>query len=664
MALTSISASLNAAGNVAIEPVPDRRALVLLLLSVCLITVPHAWHIPLPLSGFFGVLAAWRAMTLYRERGLPSRVQLTLLTLLAIALLVSQQRSFFGRDAGTAVFVVALGLKLLETRSRRDAYLVVNLAFIVAASQFLYQQSLWMAGYVLLVFWLLLATLLGLYSVTVPIGRMLKTGFAIAMQALPLALLMFVFFPRVEAPRWMWLQDQHKAVSGLTDRLEPGSISELSLSEALVFRARFDGAIPPPARRYWRGPVYVETDGSGWRAVKQADRHADPPEIVGDRYEYTMLMEPQTQTLVYGLEMAESFGPELRRNRYYQLQVKEQPLERAEYRIVSGAEYRVLSLSAEERRQALQLPQPVSARLRDFVAGMQRDAAGPQGLIDELLRYFRTENFYYTLTPPLMPDQPVETFLFETRRGFCSHYATALVYLLRIAGVPARVVGGYQGGEINPVGNFLEVRQADAHAWAEAWMADKGWVRVDPTAAVAPERIERGVNVDLQIASGEVSFSSAVSIGSAGDWLKRSRQLLQSIDYNWQRWVINYNSENQAQFFRNWGIDGALKLAQWLFASLLLVGLPVTAWILKTRVAADQSVQCYRQFCRKMAKAGVEIGFSEGALAFAERAAAAKPELAEHIEQITALYLRIRYQAQSDSADLRSLKNKVRGLRI
>lgn len=663
MAITLNFPSTRTAGSVAIEPVPDRRALALLLLSVCLITVPHAWHIPLPLFGFFGVLAAWRAMTLYRQYGLPNRTQLTLLTLLAIALLVSQQRSFFGRDAGTAVFVVALGLKLLETRSRRDAYLVVNLAFIVAASQFLYQQSLWMAGYVLTVSGLLLVTLLSLHSATLPIGRMLKTGFAIGLHALPLALLMFVFFPRVEAPRWMWLQDQHKAVSGLTDRLEPGSISELSLSDALVFRVRFDGPIPPPARRYWRGPVYVETDGNGWRAVKQADQRADPPQIVGDRYSYTLLLEPQAQNLVYGLEMAESFGPELRRNRYYQLQVKEKPLERAEYRIVSGAEYRILPLSDQERRQALQLPQPVSGRLRGFVAGMQQEAAGPQALIDGLLRYFRTENFYYTLTPPLMPDQPVETFLFETRRGFCSHYATALVYLLRIAGVPARVVGGYQGGEINPVGNFLEVRQADAHAWAEAWLPDKGWVRVDPTAAVAPERIERGVNVDLQIASGEVSFT-AVSIGSAGDWLKRSRQLWQSIDYNWQRWVVNYNSENQAQFFRDWGIDSTFKLAQWLFASLLLVGLPLTAWLLQTRVAADQSVECYRQFCRKMAKAGVEIGYSEGALAFAERAAAAKPELAEQIERITALYIRIRYQAQSDAADLRTLKNRVRGLRI
>ncbi|MCQ8104482.1 DUF3488 and transglutaminase-like domain-containing protein [Methylomonas sp. SURF-2] len=638
----------------------DRRGLSFLLGSLLLITLPHGWHIPWPLFGFFAVMLVWRFMAVRYPGWLPKRWQLFLLTLLGVALLLSQQRGVFGRDAGTGLIVVALGLKLLEIRGRRDVLLVVYLAFIVAASQFLYEQSILMAGYILLVCILLLATLIVQTAERVETRAALKTATAIVLQALPLALVLFVLFPRLEAPRWMWLADDNKALSGLSDTLEPGSISDLSLSDELVFRVRFEGDVPPPLLRYWRGAVYSRTDGVRWTVDSSRDTSARPPEFSGDAYRYTLLMEPQKQNWVFGLEMPESFGAGLRSIHGFQLRSDKRPADRAEYKIVSRPFYNTGPLSPADYRENLQLPLAASDRQLALIKALGGGNASPEQFIQNLLNHFRREAFFYTLAPPLMPENPIDTFLFETRSGFCSHYAAAFVYLLRIAKIPARVIGGYQGGEFNKVGGFLEVRQADAHAWAEAWLENKGWVRFDPTAAVAPERVERGVNVDLQIASGAVNFGPLTGDSAALNWFKRGRQLWQSVDYNWQRWVINYSGANQMQFLRTLGIDGISPLVKWLLGSLLAVTLPLAWWLLKKPAkTADKPLLVYRRFCGKLADAGVVIGQGEGAKDFAGRAQKQLPELAGRIEQISALFIRLRYQADAKAGDLQRLKNLV-----
>lgn len=643
------------------------RGLIFLLGSVALIVLPHAWHIPLPLFGFFTTLWVWRFAGVWQRHWLPNRWLLLLLTLLGIALLIAQHRGLFGRDAGTALFVVALGLKLLEIRGRRDVYLIVYLAFMIAASQFLYEQSILMAGYILLVCGMLLATLIIQNASQVQTRAAVQTSGGIILQALPLAMVIFVLFPRLEAPRWMWLTDDNKALSGLTNTLEPGAISDLSLSDALVFRVRFNGAVPPPALRYWRGPVYSHTDGVRW-AVSRKNQQATTtiqPTFTGEAYHYTVLMEPQKENWVFGLDMPESFEASLRRDGQFQLTTSKRHSERAEYKITSRPEYNTGAISQADSEANLQLPVAASARQQALIRTLQGFDAEPERFIQNLLNHFRQEKFYYTLTPPLLPDDAIDTFLFETRSGFCSHYATAFVYLLRIAGIPARVVGGYQGGEFNKVGGFLEVRQADAHAWAEAWLENKGWVRFDPTAAIAPERIERGVNVDLQIASGAVNFGPLVGDSTALNWLKRSRQLWQSIDYNWQRWVINYNGANQMRLLQSLGIDDMAGLVKWLVAGVLLPTLPLAWWLLRRQSGAtDKAVSYYRRFCAKLAHKGIEIRLGEGPAAFAERAKQQRPELAVQIAKITALFIRLRYQADAESGDLQTLKKWVGDLRV
>ncbi len=647
------------------EHSPNRHSLITLLSAIGLITLPHAWNVRPVTFAFFATLLLWRSLAVWREAWLPNRFVVYGLIAVGAMVLYSQHQGIFGRDAGTALFLVALALKLFELNRERDVYLVTFLAFIVAASQFLYLQSIVMAGYILLVSALLLMALTLQVSKQTPAVQALKTASLIVVQALPLAMLIFLLFPRIEAPRWHWLENENQAKSGLSKVMEPGSISELSLSGELVFRVRFVGDMPPPEQRYWRGPVYTHTDGIRWTASERRYPQTTSPRFHGKVYRYKLMMEPQREHWVFGLEMARQFDPPLARNSQYQLITSQAPGSRAEYKISSDTAYDTGELGNDERAENLQLPRPPSARLTELVKQLKGFDAAPEIYIGNLLRYFREEGFFYTLLPPRMPDNPIETFLFESRHGFCSHYATAFVYLMRIAHIPARVVGGYQGGEFNKIGGFLEIRQADAHAWAEVWLKDKGWVRFDPTSAIAPERIERGVDVDLQLASGAVNFAPVVADATALSWLKRGRQLWQSIDYGWQRWVINYDTRNQRQFLHLLGIDGMGALVKALAGGVALIILPLAWWLLRQpRSRIDRAVVYYQQFLAKLAKADIQIAVGEGPADFCRRARQQRPELAAQIEQITALFIRLRYQDDAREGDLQALKQQIRRLSL
>ncbi len=376
-------------------------------------------------------------------------------------------------------------------------------------------------------------------------------------------------------------------------------------------------------------------------------------------------MEPQKENWVFALELAQKFDPALRRNSLYQLVSSKKPGDRAEYRITSYPVYNTGKLSKIELKDNLQLPEPASEKITALVKELHGFDAEPAVFIGNLLNYFREENFYYTLKPPLMPQKPIETFLFDARSGFCSHYATAFVYLMRVASIPARVVGGYQGGEFNKLGGFLEIRQADAHAWAEVWLDSKGWVRFDPTAAIAPERIERGVNIDLQIASGAVNFSPLAIDSKALLWLKRSRQLWNSIDYNWQHWVINYDTASQSHFLSDLGISDWQTIAVWLIGSVTFITLLLSWYLLRSKYnRTDKVLQAYLRFCRKMAKTGIQIRLGEGAKDFANRAKAIRPDLMAEIEQITTIFIRLRFEAKPHEGDLQLLNTRVDRLRV
>jgi transglutaminase-like putative cysteine protease len=647
--------------------VQNKSILVFLLSSIGLIAFPHINHIPKAVFAFFYLLLSWRFIGIWKQNWLPNKLTLFFLTICGLVLLYSQYQGVFGRDAGTRLFVTALALKLLEIKSERDLYLITYLAFIVAASQFLYEQSLLMAAYILVVCCVLLATLVCLNSnKPEPFSALKKAGIILA-QALPIAVVLFIFFPRVEAPKWMLFNEKHQAKTGLSDSMEPGSISDLGMSDELVFRVKFTGALPPSVQRYWRGPVLSHTDGKKWAQVTDLRfrQLLDKPVFTGSPYQYTLLMEPQDKNWVFALEMPTDYVLPLSQNANYQLITSENPDKRTEYKITSYLNYNTGIITPREYKDATQLPKPSSDKIKQLVKKLHGFDATPDVFIKQLLNHFRQEDFHYTLTPPLMEENPIETFLFATRYGFCSHYAAAFVYLLRVANIPARVVTGYQGGELNKVGDFLEIRQADAHAWAEVWLENKGWVRFDPTAAIAPERIERNINIDQLMPGGIISYMPTDAAQAAFNWLKQSRQLWSNIDYNWQRWVINYDNKNQSGFLSSLGIADIKVMLYWMVGSIGLIT-AMLSWLLlyQKQQAIDPVERFYNRFCQKIAKCGLLKGQCEGAKDFAERIKTKLPEQAAAIDQITNLFIKLHYGKNATLNDFKSFKKRVEKFKI
>jgi transglutaminase-like putative cysteine protease len=635
-----------------------KNVLIFLLSAIGLIVFPHVYHIPTAVFGFFCLLLAWRFAGVWKPNLLPGTAVIFLLAACGIALLYSLHQGIFGRDAGTNLFITALGLKLLEIKKERDLYLVSYLAFIVAASQFLYEQSILMAAYILLVCCLLLAALVTINSCKAQTLTSLKTALIITLQAIPIAVALFILFPRLEAPRWMLFNEPQQTRSGLSDTMEPGSISNLVKSYELVFRAKFAGAIPPSGQRYWRGPVLSYTDGKRWTPAAFL-KPIKSPVVTGAPYQYTILMEPQDKNWIFALDMPKGFSPPLSLNAGYQLTTSDSPGKRAEYQLTSYTDYNTGPINPGEYRTATQLPGEPSDRIKQLVSRLHGFDGAPDDFIKQLLNHFRQEDFHYTLTPPVMEENPIESFLFKTRYGFCSHYASAFVYLMRVAHIPARVVTGYQGGELNKVGDFLEIRQADAHAWAEVSLENRGWVRVDPTAAIAPERIEREINVNRQTAYGIATADKYLPL-PAYNWLKHTRQLWSSVDYNWQRWVINYDNKSQSGFLSSFGINDLKAMIYGMIAIIAAIT-AVLCWFLlyQKPKTADKVLLVYNRFCNKLAKHGLIKHAGEGAKDFAERAKIKLPERAEAIDRITTVFIRLRYGRAATDEDFQQLKTRV-----
>ncbi len=644
----------------------SQQTLVFLLISIGLITFPHINHLPLPLFAFFFVMLLWRSIAVWNIRFMPNNVMIFLLTVFAVVLLMTQQSTVMGRDSGTGLFVVALGLKLLEIKKRRDLYLACFLSFIVASSQFLYQQSILMTLYILFVCCVLFATLIIINSHQPNTSQAIFSGLKIFGQAIPIGLILFIFFPRFEAPRWTFFEEEKRGITGLSDTLEPGSISQLGLSGEMVFRAKFVGAVPPRHERYWRGPVFSYTDGVRWEQTENLRhiRYMDTPKFQGKTYQYSILMEPQDNKWVFALDMPSVFPSELVRNALYQLVNSNKRKERQAYKLISHTQYNTGYITKTEYRNNLQIPGEPSARIMDLVERLGGFDKTEMDYVQSVLYHFKSNNFYYTLLPGLIEENPIETFLFETQKGFCSHYATAFVYLMRVAGIPARVVTGYQGGELNEAGEFLVIRQANAHAWSEVWLEDRGWIRVDPTTAIAPQRIQQDINVDLQMETGNVSFAG-YELSSFQRFWKQTKDIWGSIDYNWQHWVINYTRDNQTRFLSMFGIGDIKSMLVHLLIGIAFCLLVLSWFVLKKRpLPIDKELALYLKFCRKLSRSGITKEASETASQFSKRLQQKYPDSADKVRLITDLYNQVRYLKNPDQHKITQLKKEIRAFSL
>jgi len=614
-----------------------------LLLSILMVIAPHAGHLPLWVNMLCSALLLWHAWLTYSSDPLPKRWLLMLLTFAGTAGIIIEFRTLFGREAGVTLLMLLAALKLMELRAARDAMVVIYLACFIIITNFFYSQSIPTALYLLVTLIVIVTTWIHLQAQSIALKPRLRIAAILLMQAIPLMLILFVLFPRVEGPLWGLPQDAY-ASSGLDEEMSPGSLSRLSLSDAVAFRVSYTGKIPSRNQMYWRGPVLWEFNGRAWTPGRTT--LTKTPEFTGldQQIDYTVTLEPHNKKWLFALDMPDNISVPATISYDFRLLNKEPVNKRLRYVARSNLVYRAnLQEAAQQIKRALKLPMQFNPRAQQLAAGWRGAGKDDAEIVRIALSYFRQQGFQYTLEPPLLGFNSVDDFLFEARQGFCEHYASSFVFLMRAANVPARVVTGYLGGEFNDYGNYYIVRQSDAHAWAEVWLAGQGWVRVDPTGAIAPARLQGSLSASLP---------DNAALPFMPQWLRDLRLNWDTLANQWNQWVLGYDSERQFAFLTRLGMESITwqKIALNMMAGVGLVIALFALFMLRHLFARerDKVQAAWLKLCRKLAKAGLPRSAHEGAQDYAARIAAARPELADAMRDLAARYSALRYGALSD----------------
>ncbi|HWX80805.1 MAG TPA: DUF3488 and transglutaminase-like domain-containing protein [Steroidobacteraceae bacterium] len=594
----------------------------------------------------------------------PGWVVLTL-ALLSIPLLLLRFHTFNGLDAGTALLVLMAGLKLLETKTRRDVYIITLIIYFVSLSALLEGNSFWLLAYLIGVCWFTTATLLRLTSSgPAPDWRYsLRHGGRVLGQALPLALVFWLLFPRFAGPLWQIPNDTRVAQSGVGDTMSPGDITHLALSDDVAFRVRFAGATPPSQERYWRGPVLHIFDGRTWQRADWLANDSLPLQSQGPAYEYTIMMEPHQHRWIFTLDYPAQWNlPHAGLNSDYTL-MQDFPLSRPVDVVATSHSHVQFAASLSDLSRGLDT-RPPNHNPRTLQLARELRAAHPDDMefVRAVLALFNQQPFYYTLSPPKLGASPVDEFLFGTRRGFCEHYASAFAALVRAAGIPARVVTGYQGGTLNPYGDYWIVRQSDAHAWDEVWIEGRGWVRIDPTSAIAPQRVESGLTDAVN--AGE---QAASRWQRSSPWFAGARLRLDLLREIWRERILDFDQDSQRKLLEMLRIpepDGQ-KLVMLLAGAMIAVMCWLT-WQIRRELdpqAKDSAVRAFRRLCLKLAAAGLPRLPHEGAEAYAARVARQRPDLGSAVTVLCRQYSSLRYAVPSTAVTLGQFEAGVRGFR-
>ncbi len=614
-----------------------RRALWWLIGCQFYVILPHLTRVPLWVLAIYLGAALWR-LQMHRERALmPPRWLRLLLGLAAGGAVIASYQTLIGLDPMVALLLVASALKLIESVRAKDGYVLVSLGFFIMTTQFLYNQELPVALYSVVGTLLLVVSLIALNQR--PSGSISRREPLLALRmlglAIPMMIVLFLLFPRI-APLWSVPSKNTQATTGMSDVLRPGDVTRLGRSAEVAFRVQFEDQIPPQRELYWRGMVLNEFADGAWRTLGWSDhpateRKLDKPIAVGESLKYRIIIEPTMQHWLYAMPYAQSPTAGVFEAWDFRLAVRK-PLESTfAYDVVTWPESSLQPELSPWRREAeLALPSNLNPLTREWVERQVNAVGNGPELIARVLSYFREQPFYYTLQPPKIDDDDfVDEFIFQSLRGFCEHYAYSFVVMMRMAGIPARIIGGYQGGELNTLNNTLIVRQFDAHAWVEVWLEDRGWVRVDPTAAVAPERVEQGLEEALRGQEGFLADSllSAYRFRSVTmvNWL---RLRYDAAAWQWQSFIVGFNSDEQIDLLESW--FGEIKVS-WFVAVLLgswvVVLAPLIWWMNRSRSSSERLPveQQFAELCRALARRGIERAVGESAISLLVRAESELP---------------------------------------
>lgn len=633
-----------------------------LLAVLVWILAGHALRLPLWIDLFVAALLLWRAGVCLRGWPLLPKLLRIALTLAAIAGVLLSYGRINGQSAGLALLVVMLAAKLTELESRRDHRVLLFFAWFLLATHFLFSQELAMLPYAAV-------GALGLTMLMVdlahPAGALpLRTLTALAgkalLLALPLMLVIFILFPRIPGPIWGLPEDAGAARSGLSDSMAPGDISALALSNAVAFRVDFTAAMPPPQQRYWRGPVFWHFDGRRWSAGQPAQALPVPHiQASGKHYRYTITLEPNRQHWLFALERPVHWPGPARLSPSGSL-ISDKPIKQRKRIILASAPAAQsgLTLPNKARQLALQLPASGNPKSRALARQWQQQDLHGRALVQAALDFLHSHDFLYTLQPPLLGRNSVDDFLFNTRRGFCEHYASAFTFLMRAAGLPARIVTGYQGGETSIDSNYLIVRQSNAHAWSEVWLAGSGWVRVDPTAAIVPARIENS----LQSALIEQGLALSGSLRQDPIW-HRLQLRMDWLDNAWNQFVLGYGPQLQAQFLARLGLTNSSRMI--LALTLLCAAFIGLASVLMLRglwrLPTDPAQAAWLTLHRKLSKKGLPLTPHTGPQDLLHLACQRWPQHTAQLQAIYADYIALRYTATGhDHSMLQRLRRNIR----
>jgi protein-glutamine gamma-glutamyltransferase len=659
---------VNARPPITIEPVslPPQTAWLLLggFLGAVLLNAHHTalWCLPLALGA-----VAWRARSLGAPPRLPARyLRIGVAGLLTLAVLVGFH-TLNGIEAGSSLLVAMATLKLTETVRRRDWLIVLGASLFLLLAACLDGQALWLLPIYAAELWVLCGALYGLGAGAdaPPAAALLRRSALSLGLALPLAVLLFLFVPRLSGSFWA-IPQPDQAYTGLGDEMSPGSISQLTQSGDAALRVRFDGPLPPTAQRYWRGPVLHDFDGYTWRRRHPDLGRAPALQFQGPAYSYEITLEPTHHNVLIALELPEGV-PDTLPNAHptfdYQL-IAPTPLSRAvSYRLQSYIQHRTDEpLSAAARQLDLQLPPGRNPRSLELAHTLRAATAGDRAYVDAVLDYLRHGDFSYTLEPPLLDLDSVDDLLFRTREGFCGHYASAFVMLMRAGGVPARVVTGYLGGIWNRYGEYLYITQSDAHAWAEVWLEGRGWIRIDPTAVVAPGRLTEELDDLLPAAAG----GHRLLLDSP--WVSDAVQAWQGLNAWWQDEFLGFNFARQLDLLGRLGIrNHDLQALAMLMAAGAAIWLALIAWGLRPRPqpsAEDGLSRSWRALERKLRRLAPARAAYECPTDYAARVGRAHPELSATLAALARRYARLRYGPSAGAAQLEQFRRAVRLLRL
>jgi transglutaminase-like putative cysteine protease len=633
----------------------DARSFDLAALGLAAVLALHAPHLPWWLTAVLALALGLRWwLRQRRHTRTPAWLKLPLLALLVLAIL-GRYGNLFGQEPGAALAVGLLVLKLLETETVRDVRVGMGFACFTLMAALLFEQSLVATTTVALGLLPPLATLRALEPgrrVPRALWHELLPGLGLLGAALPLAVLAFLLLPRLSSPLW-GAPNAGEQRSGLSDCMTPSGFTQLLLDDSPALRASFDGPPPAPGQRYFRAYVMDHYDGVSWT---YRDVAKQPPASLEAAHtiRYRISLEPTRQRVLPTLDvpLAAPAGARLRRDR---VAIADRPVDGLrDYTLDSATRYRLEPQLGPYRARWLQLPAGFNPRTlalgRSWRARYGRDDAA---IVQAALALFHDGGFRYTLAPAPLSRDAMDDFLFDTREGFCEHYASAFTVLMRAAGIPARVVTGYQGGYWNALGQYLLVRNSDAHAWSEVWLAGRGWVRIDPTASVRPQRLSLGAGAAV---AGQLPWYQS-------GWLQSLRNHWDIVNRWWNLGVTGFDALRQRGLLKPFGIREAdtSTLALLLAAGCVACMLAGLAWVWRRRVPEDAARAALRRLEHKLARLGVERRMGEGPRDYLQRAARALP--AQH-DKLTALmhhYLELRYaHAESTSESLRALRRAVR----